>query len=167
MSSTENIKKIFLTLGPPDQAFYKLQEVLQNIGLKNLKIKESAKYSYIHFIYKEGLIQKGTIQIYFFARKTNTEFWINWSYPSNEENQSEDDNTEDLEFGDGAEILNIAASIFSGIKNRRKSSSINYTKLIGEIGLKMGAKELSHSQGNEAVQFQKSNKSAYELSSGL
>ncbi len=154
MSSRESIKKIFLTSGPIDQAYSRVHEVLQGTGLRNLKIKKSVTNSYIIFEYKESFTKKGEIQFNFFARNDNTEFWINWNYPSIEDNQSEDDNKEDLEFGDGAEVLDIVTSIFSAIKSRRKSSSINYVQLIEEIRFKMGAKELRSSQIKEEVQFQ-------------
>ncbi len=74
-------------------------------------------------------MQKGEIEFYVVAKKNKTEISLAWTYPSNEEEETEDEG----DFEDGAEIISM---IFSNVMKLRKSK-LNYDKLIEELRLKM------------------------------
>jgi hypothetical protein len=138
-SNTITIRKKFLTSKSPEETFYSLKNTLSRIGLKSLKIRKSVENSYLLVEYKEGFMKKGEIEFNFIARQTKTHFSIDWSYPSDEEDQEESSNNDEMEFGEGVEII---TSIFSMIRSR-KSSSLDHEKLIEDLRFKMDATELS------------------------
>jgi hypothetical protein len=155
MSSKATLQKKLFTQKSVEASFSKLQEVLPTLRLKNLKTKKTMENSYLLVEYKEGLFQKGEIEINLFTWKAKTVLLITWSYPSNEDDGSLE--AED-EFGDGAEaILSIVTSVFS-----QRKSSLNHQQLLEELRLKMDATEIvpsidncdsSQKQGNVVVKI--------------
>jgi cephalosporin-C deacetylase-like acetyl esterase len=146
--SQSTIRKKFITSKNTEETFSKLQTVLTSIGLKNLKNKKSVDSSYLLVEYKEGFMQKGEIEFYFVALQSKTEFSIEWKYPSNDEEQN---SNEESDFGEGAEIV---MSILSNVISKRKSS-LNHDQLIEEIKQKMDAHEIFSYQRNHDEQLKK------------
>jgi hypothetical protein len=144
LSSKAILQKKYLTKKSVDQTFSTLQMTLPTLGLKNLKIKKLLVSSHLLFEYKEGFMKKGEIEINLLARQGKTEFSVNWSYPSDEAEQSSDEN----EIG-GLEGLEIVTSLFSLLKSR--NSSLNYSQLLEELRLKMNATEIIyHNNSNQS-----------------
>jgi hypothetical protein len=143
MSSNEIIQKKFIINKSNEETFAVTQKALAELGLKNLKTQKSVKGSYLLVEYKEGFMQKGEVEFNFSPGQLKTEFSIKWSSPSNQDDQSSE-NDEDNDLGEGAEIV---VSIFSSIMNRRKSK-LNPQQLIEALKNKIGAKEISASAGN-------------------
>ena len=147
MSSRETLRKRFLVKKPVEETFLALQKVMPTLGLKKLKTKKIVENSYVLVEYKEGLLQRGEIEANLLAVNAKTELWINWNYPSNEDDESSKDEDD---FGEGAEVLlSIVTQVFSGRK-----SSLNHGQLLEELRLKMNATEIVPSENYNGNQSQ-------------